>query len=751
MSGQVRLSRRRFLQVMAGTAGALIVGIRAAEAADAAPVPLDMLGDNLYGLGLYVRIDQDGGVLIGARDPDAGTGVATSLPRIIADELDADWQRVRVVPLGLGVTNNNGKPAWTYGQQVGGTGNSIPRAWRDLRAAGALARWLLMQAAAQQLGMPADRLRTEKGVVIAPDGRRFGYGALAAAAAKIAPPQTPVAVKTPDRYTLIGQPAGDIDARGIVTGQTPYSLDQHFGNAVVAVLAHSPWPDGQLEQLDKSPAMAIKGVIDVIELKPDPKLPPGQTVIAPAVAVIAETAWLALQGRRALTLDWKPGASGSESTAALEQQATSLLNSDSEPTTRVRDDGDITKAGRKAAKRVDATYYQPWLAHATSEPMNCLVRLDKTSATLYVPTQSPQQAWTVVQRLTGLQPDQIDIRLSRIGGGYGRRLDHDYVAEAVLLAQAVNKPLRLFWPRDEDMTHDYYRSGTVHKFSAVVDAKRHIVAWNQRLASASALTGRGVPSDHLWTSEVSVNQLPAGFVPDYRSDWFSLASSLPRGPHSGMPDVTNAFAVDCFIDEIAHSIKEDPLDTRLRLIGEPRLVPLQGGGAIDTARLANVLKLVADRISWKDWLRSVNGLGIACWYTNGAYVAHAIEVSMQGEKLTIERVVCAVDVGRVINPKGLEGQVAGATLDALSNALNLAITVKDGKVQQSNWKDYPLASMAQLPNTVEVITVPGDGDPAGASFLAMPTAAPALANAVFRVSAVRVRRLPLMKELLRLL
>jgi isoquinoline 1-oxidoreductase beta subunit len=752
MSGQVRLSRRRFLQVLAGTAGALIVGIRTAEAVDAAPVPLDMLGDNLSGLGLYVRIDQDGGVLIGARDPDTGTGVATSLPRIIADELDADWQRVRVVPLGLGVTNNNGKPAWTYGQQVGGTGNSIPRAWRDLRAAGALARWLLVQAAAQQLGVAADRLRTEKGNVIAPDGRRLGYGALASAAAKVAPPQTPIALKSPDRYTLIGQPAGDVDARNIVTGLTSYSLDQYFGDAVVAVLAHSPWPDGQLDQLDKAPALAIKGVLDVIELKPDPKLPPGQTVIAPAVAVIGESIWTALQGRRALKLNWKPGASGKENTADLEQQATSLLSSDSAPTTRVRDDGDVDKAGRKAARRVEATYYQPWLAHATSEPMNCLVRIDKTSATLYVPTQSPQQAYSVVQRLTGLPPDQIDIRLSRIGGGYGRRLDHDYVAEAVLLAQAINKPLRLFWPRDEDLTHDYYRSGCVHKFEAIVDAKRHVIAWNQRVASASALNGRGVSSDHLWTSEVDVNQLPAGFVPNYRSDWFSLTSSIPRGPHSGMPDVTNAFAVSCFIDEIAHGLKEDPRDTYLRLIGEPRLVPLQGGGAVDTARLLNVLQLVADRISWKDWLRSVNGLGLACWHVNGAYVAHAIEVSMQGEKLTIERAVCAVDVGRVINPKGLEGQVAGATLDALSNALNLAITVKDGKVQQNNWKDYPLASMAQLPKTVEVITVPGgDSDPTGASFLAMPTAAPALANAVFRVSAVRVRRLPLMKELLRLL
>jgi isoquinoline 1-oxidoreductase beta subunit len=218
-----------------------------------------------------------------------------------------------------------------------------------------------------------------------------------------------------------------------------------------------------------------------------------------------------------------------------------------------------------------------------------------------------------------------------------------------------------------------------------------------------------------------------------------------------MPHLSNAFAVESFVDEIANALKENPLDTRLRLLGDARQVPLQGGGSFDTGRLINVLKLAADRIEWKNWLRTVNGLGIACWHMDGAYVAHAIETSLQGDKLNIERAVCVVDVGRVINPLGLEGQVAGATLDALSTALNLAVTFKDGQPQQRGYKEYPLASMAQLPDSVDVVVVPSDRDPAGASFLAMPTAAPALANAVFRVSAVRVRRLPLMKELLRLL
>ncbi|WP_158881857.1 molybdopterin cofactor-binding domain-containing protein [Rhodanobacter sp. L36] len=746
----IRLSRRRFLQVLAGGAGALMVGMRVARAGDA-PMPAGLLGNNFYDLGAYVRIDPDGTVLIGARDPDTGTGVATSLPRIIADELDADWSRVRVVPLGLGVTDDNGQPNWTYGRQLGGMGGSIPAAWNDLRPVGALARWLLVQAATRRLGVSAEQLRCEDGVVIAQDGRRASYASLAEDASKIALPSRAPAVKTADRYKFIGHPVGDVDARGIVTGLTRFAIDEADGNALIAVLAHCPWPDGTIDHIDYTDALAVKGVIKVLELAPDSHQPVGSTPIAPSVAVLAENTWAALQGRQKLKLEWKAGPSSGESSATFEQDATTLVGGKGDPTSRVRDDGDVDDASKKAARRVQATYVQPWLAHITSEPMNCLAHIEKDHATVVVPTQAPQKAYAVVQRLTGLSPSQIDIRVPRVGGGYGRRLDHDYVAEAVMLAKAVDRPVRLIWTREQDIAHDYYRSGSVHQLNAVMDRKRQITGWNQRMASASALVHRGVPDNRFWTSEIHVDQLPATLVPNLRSDWFAMNSSIPRGTMRGMPHLSNAFAVESFIDEIAHSMKEDPLDTQLRLIGEARQLPLSAGGSLDTGRLANVLKLVADRINWNNWLHSVNGLGIACWHVNGAYVAHAIEVAMQGKKLLIQRVVCAVDVGRVINPQGLQNQIEGATLDALSTALNLAITFKDGQIQQHGYKDYPLASMAQLPDAIEVIAVPSDSAPAGASFLAMPTAAPALANAVFRATAVRVRRLPLMKELMRLM
>ncbi|MDE2156273.1 MAG: xanthine dehydrogenase family protein molybdopterin-binding subunit [Xanthomonadaceae bacterium] len=747
----IRLERRRFLQVLAAGAGVLMIGIRVADAADP-PLPPALLGDTFHDLGAYVRIDSDSNVLIGARDPDTGTGVATALPRIIADELDADWNQVSVIQLGLGVADDKGQPHWIYGRQIGGTGSSIPAAWSDLRQAGALARWLLLQAAARRLGMPADQLRCDAGTVIALDGRRLSYGSLVDDASTIALPRRLPPLKTADRYQLIGRPAGDVDAHGIVTGQTHFAIDEQDGDALVAVLAHCPWPDGTLERIDTADTLAVQGVVKVMQLTPEPGQPWGSTVIAPAVAVLAEDTWSALQGRQKLKIEWKPGASGSESSAALEQRAVALLaDSAAAPTTRVRNDGDVEAAGKKAARRLQASYFQPWLAHATAEPMNCLVRLDKDRARAVVPTQAPQKAWAVVQRLTGLAPAQIEIRVPRVGGGYGRRLDHDFVAEAVMLAKAVGRPVRLLWTREEDLGHDYYRSGSVHQFSAIIDRKRRVIGWNQRMASASALAHRGVPDNRLWTSELRSDQLPAGLLPNFRSDWYALDSAIPRGPARGMPHLSNAFATESFIDEIAHLLKENPLDTRLRLLGEPRQLPLGSGGTLDVGRLLNVLKLVADRIEWKNWLRSVSGLGIACWHVDGAYVAHAVEAAMQGEQLIIQRVVCAVDVGRVVNPLGLEGQVAGATLDALSTALNLAITFKGGQIQQRGYKDYPLAGMAQLPDAVEVITVPGDRPPTGASFLAMPTAAPALANAVFRASAVRVRRLPLMRELLRLL
>ncbi|SDF92005.1 molybdopterin cofactor-binding domain-containing protein [Dyella sp. 333MFSha] len=759
MSGEVRLSRRRFLKYAAGTAGALVIGIGSAEALDRPP-PVGLLGDAWAQVGSYLRVAADGRIYIGVRDPDNGEGTATSLARIIAEELDADWSRVIVEPLGLGIQAGNGEPRFTYGRQRSGDATSIPAAWADLRQAGALGRWLILQAAARRLGLPADQLHTENGVVIASDGRRLSYADLASAAASIDAPSTAPPLKATDAYRLIGQPAGDVDARAAVTGQLRYAGDDSIGDAVVAVLARCPYPGGSLDTADREAAGKIAGVYDVIDITPEQGQLAGTAVQVPSIAVLATDTWSALAGRAALKATWKQGPSVEPSAYTLEQKALELFGDEAgaaEPST-VRNDGDVAAARKKAARALEATYFQPWIAHATAETPNCVVRLDAdTSITVIAATQSPRAAYAVVQRMTGFKPEQIDIQVPRGGGGFGRRLEQDYIAEAVAVALAKkadtvrNRPIKLLWTRDDDLAHDYYRPLAVHRLNASIDRKKAIVGWHQRMASPSMLVGRATPDSRLWQSELVPDALPAGLVPNFRSDWYPLESQLARGEWRGSPHVTPAFATESFIDEIAHSLKLNPLDFRLAMLGEGRQLPYNGrGGPLDTARLANVLKLAAEKIDWSRWLRSENGLGIACSYVFGAYVAHAIEVAPTADGIDIRRAVCVADVGRAINPLGLEAQLQGATMDALSTALNLAITVKDGKVQQTGFRDYPVSATQPLPYEVETVIVPSTAEPTGASVIGVPSAAPALANAVFRATAVRVRRLPLLRELSRL-
>ncbi len=752
MSTTVRLSRRRFLKVMAGATGALIVGVgTTARAQDHADVPLELLGNDYTRLGPYLRIEPDGRTIIGARDPDCGEGTHTSLPLIIAEELDADWSMVQVLPLGPEVTRENNVAHWRYGHQRSGDASSIPAAWNDLRQAGALARWLLLETAARHSGVSASRLRCESGQVVAPDGRRYGYGELAADAANQSPPSSPPPLKSPGHYRLVGHGAGDVDARDIVQGHARYAIDEYRDEALVAVVVHCPWPGGQLATVDTADALKVPGVERVQQLKPESGQPLGATPIAPGVAVLATSTWAALRGRDKLKLTWKPGKTVEPDTAALVKEATDLLDSQSEPTMHVRRDGDLDEAGKHAVIRAEAVYTQPFVAHATPEPANCLADVGHDHARLVVPTQAPQQALALVQRLTGLSPENITIQVPRVGGGLGRRLDHDFVAEAVMLSKAAGKPVKLMWTRDQDLANDYYRPLAVHRLKAALDRHGRIIAWQQRMASPSALWRRDVPADRLWTSEASASAIPAGLVENLHSSWYSLDSLLPRGPMRGGSDVTNAFPVECFIDEIARASKRDPLAVRHQLLGEPRKLDLGGGVVLDTGRLRAVLDLAAERIDWKTTRRNGHGLGIACHTSHGGYCAHAFEVSVRDERLILHRVVCAIDVGRIVNPTGLEAQAIGGTLFGIGTALGQAITVKDGQIAQRDFDAYPLAGMAQLPDAVEVYPVASDAPPGGASPVAVPSAVPALANAVYAATTVRVRRLPLMAELLRLL
>jgi isoquinoline 1-oxidoreductase beta subunit len=454
-----------------------------------------------------------------------------------------------------------------------------------------------------------------------------------------------------------------------------------------------------------------------------------------------------------LKVEWKQGPWANESTSVLAAAANGLLDKNAGGVA-VRNDGDYAKARKQAATKIDARYEMPFLAHAPMETPGALISIDNDKASLIASLQSPSRASVVVSNLTGIARKDIDIRLTRVGGSFGRRLKNDFIAEAVLIAKAAKKPIKLLWTRDDDLQHDFYRPFGVHALTATFDKKKKLTGWSHRCAATPRnYRDSGMKNDPLYIGCIEPDDFPAGLVANLEKTFFPVASGMPRGWWRGPIHTFHAFAVQCFIDEIAVAMKQDAVQLRLDMLGEPRKLKYEGtdNPGFDTGRLANVLKIAADKIGWTEKRNDGHGVGVACHFTFGGYTAHAFEVSVTGTNLTIHRALCVVDVGRVVNPLAVEAQMMGGTLDGVSTALNLAVTVKEGQVQQHNFPDYPPMHMAQSPQSVEVHIVESTENPSGAGEIGVPSSAPALANAVYAATTVRVRKLPLMPELRRLL
>ncbi|MBS0590074.1 MAG: xanthine dehydrogenase family protein molybdopterin-binding subunit [Proteobacteria bacterium] len=747
------LSRRKFLVVGAAASGALIVGWRTARAQQTLPY----LGARIepQSLGLFVRIENNGDIWIGARGCEIGQGVKTSLPMLIAEELDVDWSRVRVEQLPYGYVDTDKGPSDKYGDQGAGGSTSIPTAWKDLRQAGATARWLLLVAASAKWNLPAGQLRTQAGHVLAPDGNKLAYGELVEAASKLDPPAEPQPLKNPADFKIVGKPTLTVDAREIVTGQTRYGIDAYRAEALVAVVARAPWIDGTLASLDDAEARKVAGVKDVVRIAGPKPGAPFDGALADGVAVLATNTWAALKGREKLKLEWKPGPFADESSESLRRQADDLLKpAHADKAVAVRRDGDVDKARKAAHKTIEARYALPFLAHATMEPPAALLHVEKDKALLIASLQDPDGASEVIAAITGLARSKIEIRLTRAGGGFGRRLKNDYIAEAALIAKQTDKPVKLLWAREDDLRHDFYRPFYLFHMAASLDRKNDIAAWSARCA-ATPRNHRDVrlKDRPVWASTLAPDDFPAGLIPNFELSLLPLDSGQPRGWWRAPVHNATAFAVQSFIDEIAVALKQDPLALRLKLLGAPRELPYtgHGGPTFDTARMAAVLKAAADKIGWGRKPEADRGLGIASHYTFGGYAAHAFEVSAIDGNVVVHRAVCAIDVGRVVNPLGLEAQMMGGTIDGLSTALNLGITLKDGKVQQSNFGDYSLLRMAQAPLDVEVVIVDSGKEPSGAGEMGLPSALPALTNAIYAATKVRVRELPIGDQLRKIL
>ncbi|MBT8144081.1 MAG: molybdopterin-dependent oxidoreductase, partial [Gammaproteobacteria bacterium] len=573
------ISRREFLRMSATATGGMLVTISlpscsgkgTTEVATAAASQFDGLAP--WG---FVRIEADT-VTIGARGAEIGQGIKTSLPMLIAEEMDIPWSMVTVEQLdyGIAAADNESGLAYPYGAQGAGGSTSIPGSWTELREVGARIRQLLLQAAANYWDTEPAMLTTADGMVIHPDGQSVSYFELAQPASAI-PVPTEATLKDSSEFRVIGQPTRVADCEEIVTGNAFYGIDADMPGAGVAVVARCPYFEGSIESFDDTAARALPGVRTVVEL---PAVDAGsglETTLAAGIAVVADNTWAALKGRDALEIKWRRGRWGKDSTQALEQRAVEALAGRG---VDARVDGDFAAARERARRVVEAEYAMPFLSHATLEPQNATIALEKDRALLIASTQSPSGASRMINRMTGIPRPAIEIRIPRSGGGFGRRLESDFVAEAVLIAQATGTPIKLMWTRDDDLQHDWYRPCGLHQLAASLNDDNQLTGWLHRAAATDRRFGLpGFAEAPAWIACLDPDAIPAGCVTNYHAEFVPLEFGLARGWWRGPLPSFVAFANQSFMDEVAHAAGREPLEFQLAVLGEAREMDYEGHG-----------------------------------------------------------------------------------------------------------------------------------------------------------------------------